>query len=527
MKKIYSVMIMCVAALTSMLFVSCEKRDIIPTETVLSVIDEEVTPSYTSCTIACTFYTDATIEYASVQYSTTEDFARYNVTKMTKNTDDGSYSVELTKLQVNTTYYFRYEVNACLFTSAVANKVSEFQTLQTSIPVVTTTLVTNLSYTSATVNGQITFDGGCDITEYGIVYGTSQDPTIENTKIKSNKCNSTGTFVCEVKNLQVNTTYYARAYAKNAQGVAYGEEVTFTTLQLSVPVLIASVVIDSPTSVTINGQISQNGGSEIMEYGVVYSTSKNPTIANTTIESNNYNSDGLFTCDLTNLQKQTTYYARAYAINAQGIGYSEEISFTADYQYVDLGLSVKWATCNVGATKPEEPGDYFAWGETMPKDYYDWSNYKWCEGSKTSLTKYCDKDSYGIVDKIYVLQLSDDAARVNWGGNWRMPLKSELDELYTSCTWKSTTQNGTKGYLVTGKNGNSIFLPKAGYKSEGSLTDLGAYGYYWSSTVYPYYYNSYGSSAYDTYPYQAYAYSADGEEKFARRWGLPIRPVCQ
>ena len=137
---------------------------------------------------------------------------------------------------------------------------------------VTTTLVTNLSYTSATVNGQITFDGGCDITEYGIVYGTSQDPTIENTKIKSNKCNSTGTFVCEVKNLQVNTTYYARAYAKNAQGVAYGEEVTFTTLQLSVPVLIASVVIDSPTSVTINGQISQNGGSEIMEYGVVYST---------------------------------------------------------------------------------------------------------------------------------------------------------------------------------------------------------------------------------------------------------------
>ena len=93
MKKIYSVMILCVAVVTSMLFVSCE-RDIVPTETVLSVIDEEVTPSYTSCTIACTFYTDATIDYASVQYSTTEDFARYNVTKMTKNTDDGSYSVE-------------------------------------------------------------------------------------------------------------------------------------------------------------------------------------------------------------------------------------------------------------------------------------------------------------------------------------------------------------------------------------------------------------------------------------------------
>lgn len=429
MKKIYSVMVMCVAALTSALCVSCD-RDIFPTETVLSVIDEEVTPSHSTCQITCTFHTDATIEYASVQYSTTEDFTRYNVTKMISNSDyydgNGSYSVELTKLQPTTTYYFRYEVNACLFTSAVANKVSEFQTLQTNIPEVTTSSVEDVSCTSAVINGHITSDGGLSITEYGIVYGSSKNPTIANTKIKSNNCNSAG----------------------------------------------------------------------------------------------------LFTCDLTNLQKQTTYYARAYAINAQGIGYGQEISFKADYQYVDLGLSVKWATCNVGANKPEEPGDYFAWGETQPKDYYDWSNYKWCKGSRTSLTKYCDKDSYGIVDKIYVLQLSDDAARVNWGGNWRMPLKSELDELYNSCTWTSTTQNGTKGYLVRGKNGNSIFLPNAGYKYEGSLTDLGAYGNYWSSTVYPYY-DSYGSSIYSTYPYQAYAYSADGEEEFARRSGLPIRPVCQ
>ena len=428
MKKIYSVMVMCVAALTSALCVSCD-RDIFPTETVLSVIDEEVTPSHSTCQITCTFHTDATIEYASVQYSTTEDFAKYNVTKMIPKSDyyddNGSYSVKLTKLQPNTTYYFRYEVNACLFTSSVANKVSEFQTLQTAAPILTTS-VEYISITSATANGQITSDGGSSITEYGVVYSTSKNPTIANTKLKSNNCDS----------------------------------------------------------------------------------------------------DGLFTCELTNLKKQTTYYVRAYAINEKGTAYGNEVSFKADYQYVDLGLSVKWATCNVGANKPEEPGDYFAWGETLPKDYYDWSNYKWCKGYRYELTKYCDDDSYGIVDKIYVLQLSDDAARVNWGGNWRMPLKSELDELYNSCTWTSTTQNGTKGYLVTGKNGNSIFLPKAGYKSEGSLTDLGVYGNYWSSTVYPYYYFS-SSSSYNTYPYQAYAYSADGEEKFARRCGLPIRPVCQ
>lgn len=427
MKKIYSVMVMCVAALTSALCVSCD-RDIFPTETVLSVIDEEVTPSHSTCQITCTFHTDATIEYASVQYSTTEDFAKYNVTKMIPKSDyyddNGSYSVKLTKLQPNTTYYFRYEVNACLFTSSVANKVSEFQTLQTAAPILTTS-VEYISITSATANGQITSDGGSSITEYGIVYSTSHNPTISNTKIKSNICDSTG----------------------------------------------------------------------------------------------------LFTCELTNLKKQTTYYVRAYAINEKGTAYGNEVSFKADYQYVDLGLSVKWATCNVGANKPEEPGDYFAWGETQPKDYYDWSNYKWCEGDNYELTKYCDNSSCAYsssyVDKIYVLQLSDDAARANWGGNWRMPLKSEFDELYSSCTWTSTTQNGTNGYLVTGKNGKSIFLPKAGDKYQGSLEDLGSYGYYWSSTVCPY------SSFYSTYPYRAYAYGNGNKiSEFSRCHGLPVRPVC-
>lgn len=417
MKKIYSVMVMCVAVLTSALFVSCDE-DIVPTETVLSVIDEEVTPSHSTCQITCTFHTDATIEYASVQYSTTEDFTRYNVTKMIPNSDyydgNGSYSVKLTKLQPTTTYYFRYEVNACLFTSAVANKVSEFQTLQTAAPILTTS-VEDISITSATANGQITSDGGSSITEYGIVYSTSHNPTISNTKIKSNICDSTG----------------------------------------------------------------------------------------------------LFTCELTNLKKQTTYYVRAYAINEKGTAYGNEVSFKADYQYVDLGLSVKWATCNVGANKPEEPGDYFAWGETKPKDYYDWSNYKWCKGYSDYLTKYCDKSSYAYsssyVDNIYVLQLSDDAARANWGGNWRMPLKAELDELISACTWTQTTQNGISGYEVTGKNGNSIFLPKAGYKSEGSLKYLGEYGDYWSSTV---------ATSY------AYHLVYESIGTMSRCRGLTVRPVC-
>ena len=98
------------------------------------------------------------------------------------------------------------------------------------------------------------------------------------------------------------------------------------------------------------------------------------------------------------------------------------------YEYVDLGLSVKWATCNVGATTPEGYGDYFAWGETKPKDYYAWSTYKYCDSSSLTLTKYCSKSYYGkdsFSDNKTILDSEDDAATVNWGGAWRMPTKEE------------------------------------------------------------------------------------------------------
>ena len=158
---------------------------------------------------------------------------------------------------------------------------------------------------------------------------------------------------------------------------------------------------------------------------------------------------------------------------------------TGNHEYVDLGLSVKWATCNVGATKPEEYGDYFAWGETQPKSNYDWSTYKYCNGSYKTLTKYNNSSSYGTVDNKTTLDLSDDAARANWGGSWRMPTRAEQDELRNNCTWTWTTQNGVNGYKVTSKsNGNSIFLPAAGYRDDSSLNNAGSTGYYWSSSLY-------------------------------------------
>ena len=165
--------------------------------------------------------------------------------------------------------------------------------------------------------------------------------------------------------------------------------------------------------------------------------------------------------------------------------YRKETNIT--HEYVDLGLSVKWATCNVGASVPEETGYFFSWGETKPKAKYNWETYKWCEGSYDTQTKYCTSSSYGTVDNKTILELSDDAANANWGGDWRMPTKAEQDELRTQCTWDWTTKNGVYGYTVTGPNGNSIFLPAAGYRSDSELHYAGSSGRYWSSSLYSYY----------------------------------------
>lgn len=158
------------------------------------------------------------------------------------------------------------------------------------------------------------------------------------------------------------------------------------------------------------------------------------------------------------------------------------------YGYVDLGLpsGTLWATCNVGASSPEDYGDYFAWGETMTKSSYDWSNYKYCNGSSSTLTKYCNNSSYGsygFTDNLTTLQSSDDAATANWGSGWCMPTKTQWEELNNNTTVTQTTQNGVKGRRFTGTNGNSIFLPAAGFRYGTNFSGVGSNGHYWSNSL--------------------------------------------
>ena len=158
-------------------------------------------------------------------------------------------------------------------------------------------------------------------------------------------------------------------------------------------------------------------------------------------------------------------------------------------KYVELGPGVKWAKMNVGASSPEETGDYFAWGETSSKDSYSWNNYKWGTYSSAgpNITKYNSNSEYGTVDGRTTLLSEDDAATVNWGGDWRTPTLDEWNWLMENCTMESVTQNGVAGYKftsnVTGYEGNSIFFPAAGYYLS-SLNGVGSVMSYWGSNVY-------------------------------------------
>ena len=196
---------------------------------------------------------------------------------------------------------------------------------------------------------------------------------------------------------------------------------------------------------------------------------------------------------------------------------------------IDLGLpsGTKWANMNVGATTPEGYGLYFAWGETVGYGSdtsdgrsFDWASYKWCNGSYDTQTKYCTVSSYGTVDNKTVLDLEDDAAYVNWGAKWRMPTITEIQELLNNTTSEWTTQNGVYGRKFTSKsNGNSVFLPAAGYRYGSRVRSQASDGYYWSSSLD----ESYPGDARSLY------FDSGGQDTndFDRSYGFTVRPVLR
>ena len=187
----------------------------------------------------------------------------------------------------------------------------------------------------------------------------------------------------------------------------------------------------------------------------------------------------------------------------------------AGHAYVDLGLSVNWATCNVGGDTPGQYGYYFAWSETQSKKSYTWMNMKYCaDSSGNTFLKYTPKDT------LTVLLPQDDAASVQWGGNWRMPTKVEFDELMENCDWSRTAYKGVNGFKFKSRiNGNSIFLPAVGFCIDSNPEYFGYYGYYWLSSPE----SEKSGSVWCFY----FTLGTHGLACFPRFRGHSIRPVCK
>ncbi|MBP5479722.1 MAG: fimbrillin family protein [Bacteroidaceae bacterium] len=249
-----------------------------------------------------------------------------------------------------------------------------------------------------------------------------------------------------------------------------GDKVWTTSATMNVATgAVTSTATASSISLALSGVTTTAEGQEVVLYASVLPTTTGAlTLTATTSADEEYTAS---------LASKTLVAGKAYRYTVS------ELQAKPTYEAVDLGLSVKWANMNVGAQSETDYGDYFAWGETEPKSTYSWSTYKWSvNGSSSSFSKY-------TTDSKTTLDLEDDAARQNMGGTWRMPTPAELEELINNCSWQWVTSYNNvsvNGYVVTGSNGNSIFLPAAGYVSSfwgDIVSNAGSFGYYWSSSL--------------------------------------------
>lgn len=412
--------------------------------------------------------------------------------------NDGKYTISLTGLSRGTTYYYRsfvYQSGLWFY-----GKVRSFTTIANEITAnFYTGAASDITCFSAKVSAKmnLTTTLSYNTMYYGIFYGTSPEPTKQ---IIARTKDEAGNYTVQLRALEGNTIYYYRPYVYIDGSTYYGQTSSFKTI---------------PDNVVETGEIDADGNvrSRLTIAGGAYSTLEVglcwikgdalPTIKDYTATTNELDDENYYVIkpDLW----IGSYCYRAYVkiddIVHYGAMKTHEESMMVG-QAVDLGLSVKWADINIGAKKPEYLGARFAWGEIKPKDKYDDSNY-------SQKNNYL----YGITS----LKPDDDAAHINWGGDWRMPTTDELSELLTQCSQIETIQNGVKGTKFTSKiNGNSIFLPY--YKPLNSSTAPSLK--YWSC-------QRPSSSTYDAYALTGTPFNHVTWQAMLRCSGYPIRPVCQ
>lgn len=364
---------------------------------------------------------------------------------------------------------------------------------------------TNINCYSAKVSAQMIVESSSvyQRLNYGICYGTTAEPT---TQQQVTSKDASGTYTTTLKGLAGGTVYYYRPYADMDGTVFYGPVSSFRTSDDNV---VETGEADKLGFVRSKLTIGGGAYSQLV-LGVCFSMSNSmPTVSDNTRTINEVDDDNCYTLNVVK-EFGTTYYRSYVEIDGTAhYGAVKQVTINmptiATSGAVDLGLSVKWATTNVGASSPGDYGDYYAWGETETKSTYNWDTY-----FDSNYEKYA-------TNKKTKLDQDDDVAHVKWGGSWRMPTKAEQDELREKCAWVWTTYGGHNGYVVVGSTGNAIFLPAAGFRNVSSFS-AGSFGYYWSSSLY----EGLSDFAYELYFGSGYVLrSLNG-----RNYGRSVRPVC-
>lgn len=413
------------------------------------------------------------------QYSKSAGILPSNSTTIEATDADASYNytTPITGLEPATKYYFRSFVRQN--GQDTYGETKEFTTKDVT-SLLETKDASAVEATKATMNAKL------DLTDvqykslaYGFLRGTSESAL--NTDYKCTEI-SDNAISAALTNLSHKTQYWYKAYVKLDSQTFYGEVKTFTTD--GVPV--ESVSLDK-TEYTFN------------TIGNTLTLTATVLPADATDKSVSWSSSDSSIASVDNSGKVTARANGNATIKAtanDGSGVFASCSVIVFAEKVDMGIKTSdgktlyWSTrnlCKSGfVNSPEDYGDYYAWGETEPKENYLWSTYKFGTSSSGPFSKYNTNSSYGSIDNKTVLEPEDDVASVKLGGKWRMPTDAEWTELRTKCTWTWTTNyNGTgvRGRIVTASNGNSIFLPAAGRRDGTGLDNVGSYGTYWSSSL--------------------------------------------
>ena len=452
------------------------------------------------------------------QYSKSAGILPSNSTTIEATDADASYNytTPVTGLEPATKYYFRSFVRQN--GQDTYGETKEFTTKDVT-SLLETKDASAVEATKATMNAKL------DLTDvqykslaYGFLWGASESAL--NTDYKCTEI-SDNAISAALTNLSHKTQYWYKAYVKLDSQTFYGEVKTFTTDV--VPVESVSLDKTEYTFNTIGNTLTLTATvlpADATDKSVSWSSDKEAVVTVDAYGRVTAKGNGKATITVTT--KDQGKSATCVITVAQFV-FAEKVDMgikTSD------GKTLYWSTrnlCKSGfVNSPEDYGDYYAWGETEPKENYSWSTYKFGTSSSGPFSKYNTISSYGSIDNKTVLEPEDDVASVKLGGKWRMPTDAEWTKLRTKCTWTWTTNyNGTgvKGRIVTATNGNSIFLPAAGYRLATDLYNVGSRGFYWSSSLI----TDYPLIAWYVY-FSSDLVSRDGE---GRCDGGSVRPVSE